>query len=77
MNHLVHIKNNLIDNILATNNENLLEAIATIFKSAESESLVSLSSEQIEILLMSEENIKNGELISEENLEKEDSKWMQ
>jgi len=67
----------LVKAILASNNENLLTAIAAIFKSTQKESIVSLSSEQIEMLLMSEQNIRKGELISEIDLEKEDFKWMQ
>ncbi|MEL1252498.1 hypothetical protein AAEO57_01815 [Flavobacterium sp. DGU38] len=59
MNALDNIKKNiLIDSILESKNERLLEAINSIFDSTQSEEIVSLSSEQIEMLLMSEEDIQ-------------------
>lgn len=62
------IKNRLIDRILATKNEKLLVAISDIFESTQSDSIVSLTSEQIEMLLMSEKDIENGDLVSESEL---------
>ncbi len=70
------IKNNLIDRILATRNEKLLQAISNIFESTQTDDIVSLSSEQIEMLLMSEKDIENGNLISESELNESDSKWL-
>ena len=75
MNALDNIKNNLIDRILATKNERLLEAINSIFDSTQSEEIVALSSEQIEMLLISEEDIQTGKIISESELSKRDSEW--
>jgi len=70
------IKNRLIDRILATKNEKLLVAISNIFESTQSDNIVSLSSEQIEMLLMSEKDIENGDLISESDLNKSDTEWL-
>ena len=70
------IKNRLIDRILATKNERLLEAINNIFEFTQQDNIVSLSSEQIEMLLMSEKDIENGNLVSELNLNKADSEWL-
>jgi hypothetical protein len=70
------IKNNLIDRILATRNEKLLQAISNIFESTQTDDIVSLSSEQIEMLLMSEKDIESGNLISESELNESDSKWL-
>jgi hypothetical protein len=70
------IKNNLIDRILATRNEKLLQAISNIFESTQTDDIVSLSSEQIEMLLMSEKDIESGNLISESELNDSDSKWL-
>ncbi len=70
------IKNNLIDRILATKNEKLLKAISNIFESTQTDDIVSLSSEQIEILLMSEKDIESGNLISESELNELDAKWL-
>jgi hypothetical protein len=76
MNALENIKNSLIDRILATRNEQLLEAIKSIFDSTQSEEIISLSTEQIEMLSLSEMDIESGKFISESELSKRDSKWL-
>lgn len=76
MNALENIKNSLIDRILATRNEQLLEAIKSIFDSTQAEEIIALSTEQIEMLSMSEDDIENGKLVSESELSKSDSKWL-
>ena len=76
MNALENIKNSLIDRILATKNEQLLEAIKSIFNSTQSEEIISLSTEQIEMLSMSEKDIEYGKLVSESELSNRDSKWL-
>lgn len=70
------IKNQLIDKILLTKNEQLLKAIDTIFNSSKSEEKLSIDTYQLEMLMMSKADIKNGDIISEEDLRKEDSEWM-
>jgi hypothetical protein len=69
-------KNRLINRILSTKNESLLEAVDTIFATAQPSEILSLSDEQIEMLMMSEADIASGNLISEEELDQLDSKWM-
>ena len=76
MTALENIKNNLIDRILATKNEKLLEAIDRIFTSTQADEIISLSSEQIEMLSMSERDIEAGNFISESDLDKQDSEWL-
>jgi hypothetical protein len=76
VNALENIKNSLIDRILATKNEQLLEAIKSIFDSTQSEEMISLSTEQIEMLSMSEKDIEYGKLVSESELSDRDSKWL-
>jgi hypothetical protein len=76
VNALENIKNSLIDSILATKNEQLLEAIKSIFDSTQSEEIISLSTEQIEMLSMSEKDIEYGKLVSESELSNRDSKWL-
>jgi len=70
------LRNSLIDRIIATNNEKLLCAIANIFESTQVEEKVQLSSEQIEMLMMSEKDIKSGKLISDDDLRKTDLEWL-
>jgi hypothetical protein len=77
MSALENLRNRLIDRILATRNEKLLQAIENIFDSTQNEELVKFSSEQIEMLSMSEDDIKDGNIISESELDKSDDKWLQ
>jgi len=52
------VKNRLIDKIMVTDNEQLLNAIENIFNSTQKEDKLNLDSYQIEMLLMSENDIK-------------------
>jgi hypothetical protein len=75
MKNIEIIKNRLIDRVLATNNEKLLKAIESIFDSTNEEERVMYSSEQIEMLQMSDMDIENGNIVSEEELNKFDAEW--
>jgi len=70
------LRNSLIDRIIATNNEKLLSVIANIFESTQVEEKVQLSSEQIELLMMSENDIISGKHISDDDLRKTDLEWL-
>jgi hypothetical protein len=76
MDTLDSLKNNLIEKIIATQNEKLLSALISIFEVSKSEEKISFSSAQLKMLNMSEEDIKYGRLYTEEDIEKLDSKWM-
>ena len=76
MTPLETIKNNLIDHIMATKNEKILHAIENLFESSKSEEIYSLSSQEIEMLSMSEADILNGNLVSEKELDEQDKKWL-
>ncbi len=71
------IKHRLIDRILATRNEKFLEAIEKLFISTQKDETLSLSSEQIEMLMMSEKDIEIGNLVSESDVDKLDSQWLE
>ncbi len=60
---LQNIKNSLVDRIMVSENEELLRAVYNIFDSIQEDDRVTLSSEQIEMLLMSEKDIENNRLI--------------
>ena len=62
------IKNNLIDHILATDNEKLLTAIMDILDSSAGSDVVRFSSEQLEMIAMGEEDIANNRLVSEQEI---------
>jgi hypothetical protein len=75
MEAIENLKNRLIDEILITKNVQLLEAIEKIFTSTRNKNVVSLTSEQIEMLEMSDQDIENGNLVSESDLDKLDKQW--
>jgi hypothetical protein len=70
------IKNNLIEKILATKNEQILETLNQMLDSSNENDFVTFSQDQIEILNLSETDISLGNLISEADLNKRDSKWL-
>ncbi len=70
------LKSRLIDRIMVAKNEKLLAAIESILNSTETDERLILDSHQIEMLMLSEMDIENGNLISESDLRKEDSEWM-
>ena len=76
MTTLENIKTRLIDRILITQNEKLLAAISNIFDSTQTTEKLILNSQQIEMLMMSEDDIENGNLISEAVQKQIDSEWM-
>lgn len=65
MTNLDIIKNRLIDRILVTHNLDFLVAVENLFSSAQKEEIYNLSSEQLELLMMSERDISEGRLIEE------------
>jgi len=61
---------------MVAKNEELLAAIEAILNSTETDAQLQLDSHQNEMLLLSEKDIENGNLISEPDLRKADSEWM-
>jgi hypothetical protein len=76
MTTLDSIKNRLIDKILAAQNEKFLEAIEKIFVTTQKEEEIKLYPEQKEMLMMSDADIEAGNVVSEAELDKLDSKWL-
>jgi archaellum component FlaF (FlaF/FlaG flagellin family) len=76
MTSIERIKQELIDTIMISKNEKLLEAVSQIFASSDSTDKLQLDSYQIEMLEMSEKDIQNGDIISEDDLNQSDSEWL-
>ncbi|MEL6561498.1 MAG: hypothetical protein AAFQ94_25135 [Bacteroidota bacterium] len=77
MEKIDNIGNKLIDKILATKNVELLNAIDQIFTSTNAEEeVISLHPAQVKMLEMSEKDIENGNLLSEEELDTMDNEWL-
>ena len=71
------IRNGLIDKISSIKNKELLLALDNLISSSPNNSeVVELTSEQKEILEMSESDIKNGNLISQEAMDKRNLEWL-
>jgi len=72
------LKTRLIDRILLTGNQTLLETIDNIFTLSQNpvNEVLDFTSEQIEMLMMSKEDIKFNRLIIQEELDKSDEKWL-
>ena len=76
MENLENLRASLVQKIFSTNNLNLLEAINKIFTSTEEETKYILSENQKKLLMVAEEQIKYGEVVSDEELRKLDEEWM-
>ncbi len=76
MTTLSDTKNRLIDKILISKDEKFLKAIENIFVSVQKDDTISLTSEQIEMLIMSDQDINKKNIISENELNKNDALWM-
>ncbi len=74
---LENIKNGLITKILSMQNKELLEAIDKIISSSLSKNdIIELTAEQKIMLEMSEDDIKNGRLISQDAMDKRNLEWL-
>lgn len=72
-----NIRNGLIDKILSIKNRDFLEALDTLVSSSAPESdIVELTDEQKIMLEMSEKDIKDGKLISQEAMDKRNLEWL-
>jgi hypothetical protein len=71
------IRNSIIDRLLTISNK---EYLAALFKLVESSSMgnekLTLTKEQRIMLQLSEQDIHEGRLISQEQLDKEDIEWL-
>lgn len=70
------LRNSLIEKILSINNIDFLEALEKLITSTSNENDVELTAEQKELLEMSENDIKNGNLISQDEMIKRNLEWL-
>ncbi len=71
------LRNNIIDKLLTISNKDYLSALYQLVKtSSVDKDIVELSEEQILMLQLSDEDIKNGRLISQTQLDKDDLQWL-
>ena len=71
------IRSELIDKILSIRNKDFLVALDKLISSSSADNdIVELTDEQKEMLEMSEADIKNGRLISQEAMDKRNLEWL-
>lgn len=72
------IRNRIIDKLLAVSNPEFLRALDLLISSkTETDKKVELTPAQKRMLFLSEEDIAKGNLISQEEIDKEDLKWLE
>ena len=72
-----NIRNSIIDKLLTISNKDYLSALYQLVeKSAVDNDLVKLTDEQMLMLKLSDNDIKNNRLISHDQLDKEDKEWL-
>ena len=77
MNAADNIRNQIIDKLLTISNQDYLAALFHLIeKSDVNDDVVELSESQILMLNMSEDDIKNNRIISQEDLDKTDLEWL-
>ena len=71
------IRSGLIDKILTIRNKDFLVALDNLISSSSTDNeIVELTNEQREMLEMSESDIQNGRLISQEAMDKRNLEWL-
>lgn len=71
------LRNNIIDKLLTINNRDYLSALYQLVNSSSvSPDSVKLTEEQILMLQLSDQDIQNGRLISQDQLDKDDLQWL-
>ena len=72
-----NIRNNIIDKLLTISNKEYLTALyKLIAKSSVENDAIQLSEDQLLMLNMSEDDIKNNRIVSQEELDKMDLEWL-
>lgn len=72
-----NIRNSIIDKLLTISNKDYLSALHQLIeKSSVDIDIVKLSEEQVLMLKLSDKDIENNRLISQDDLDKADLKWL-
>ncbi len=71
------IRNGLIDKLLTINNKDFLEALDKLISSSiNSSKTVKLTADQKKLLEMSDRDVQEGQLISQEAMNKRNLRWL-
>lgn len=71
------LRNDIIDKLLTINNKDYLSALYQLVSTSSVDSdIVQLTEEQVLMLQLSDDDIKSGKLISQDQLDKDDLEWL-
>jgi hypothetical protein len=71
------LRNNIIDKLLTISNEDYLSALYQLVNSSSVDhDTIPLTEEQVLMLQLSDNDIKDGKLISHDQLDKDDLQWL-
>ena len=71
------LRNNIIDKLLTITNKDYLSALYQLINSSSVDNdIVKLTDEQILMLRLSDDDILNGKLIDQNQLDKDDLQWL-
>ncbi len=71
------LRNNIVDKLLTISNKDYLSALYKLIETNSADNKkIKLSKAQISMLGLSDDDIKSGRLISQEELDKSDLKWL-
>lgn len=71
------LRNDIIDKLLTISNKDYLSALYQLVNSSSvDQDTVQLTEEQVLMLQLSDNDIKNGKLISHDQLDKDDLQWL-
>lgn len=71
------LRNDIIDKLLTISNKDYLLALYQLVNSSSvDQNTVQITEEQVLMLQLSDNDIKNGKLISHDQLDKEDLQWL-
>lgn len=72
-----HIRNGIIEKLLTISNKDYLTALFQLVKNSPTEKdAAKLGEEQVLMLKLSDKDIKQGKLIQQDQLDKNDLKWL-
>ncbi len=72
-----NIRNNIIDKLLTISNKEYLNALYNLVNSNKLDAeIIQLSAAQIQLLNLSDEDIKNNRVVSQEDLDQQDLEWL-
>lgn len=71
-----NLRNDIIEKILTISNKEYLTALYQLLQNSPYKNKIALTEEQIFVLQLSEKDIEEGRLISQDQMNEEDLKWL-